>query len=456
MTLFFPLSSREYRLRWGASETQYQNNNKTRTINYLSSSNTNNATYGIHNTDLVGAYKVGTILSKIEQEFGFTFNGVLDNNYITELYMWLTNNKLAETTGAYNAITSSLSPTSSSLTGVFINGGTLNVAYAPTTYYVSARGTFTGTTTLTLLKDGSPVATQTTSGQYTTEIAVNSYSNFQVRIDTDTVDPSLPVEIKIRDFSTTENFTESLNVTSVEDFFTKEYIPEVTVLDFLRELFRMFNIVAIVNDDLTIDTYHYDAYMALGGTKDISDYVNVDYTLKTPNYYSGVDFRYKYKETAIEEGYKSSNGREYGSLVYEATGASSNFVKGQVYKVDMKSSLIPVEHITNGVNLTNTVMAYFGDVSLNKKDVGLSFTYVQKDQNQALAYYDGSTMSSVSQYLMPSAIHNAVYNDPSLVKTFSCGLFWGSELRTVYPSTRTAGLGLQNAFYKGVISTLFI
>lgn len=456
--LVFPLSSKRNRFLWAATENAYVDTPNTKNIKYISTSTTHAATgdYAIANEDLTGAYKVGTLISKIESEFGLSFNGVMDNNYITELYMWLTSDALADTTGSYNAETSNLSPTSSSFTGVFINSGQMNVAYAPETYYISARGTFGGSTTLSLIKDGAAVATTTTSGSYTTEIAVNSYSNFSIRVDSDTVDASLPVELKIRNGGgTSESFTETLVLNSVGNYYVKDYVPDVTVMDFLSELFRMFNIVAIVNDDLTIDTYHYDGFMGLGSAKDISNYVNVDYTISAPNYYSGVDFKYQYKETAIEQGYLSTNGRHYGQLTYEATSANSNFVNGQTYQLEMKSCLVPVEHITDGATLLYTTHTYFGDVSLNKKDVGLAFTYVEKDSNQALAYYDGTSVSSVNTYLMPTAFHGAYVNDPALVNSFECGLFFGDEQRTVYPSTRSIGLGLQNVFYRGVISQLF-
>lgn len=451
--IVFPLNSKYNRYKYGAAVTDFDDVERTKVINYIDATH-NPDNYGIQPFDLHGAIKVGYLLDRIENKYGFTITGALRQDYVEDLYLWLSNNKEQEDGSTLNAYASNLSPTSSSNTGVFVSGGSITFSYVSPTiaYSVSARATWTGNGKVVIYRNGSPVAESTTSGSYTPDVYIDYYSTVTFRVYTETAqNVNLTVDNYNEQNFSTENFTETITVNSVADYITSEYIPDMRVMDFLKALFKMFNIIAEVDNNSNITTYHQDGYMAQGDVVELGDYVSVDSVVKAPTYYSSVRFNHKYNETAIEVGYKTTAGDNYGSLEYEASGQDFK-AQGMEYKIESGVSVLPLEHITDGSTLTGIVHTYFGDTDKNNTNIGAAFTYV-RPSSTTVAFDNGTSTSSVASYLVPSNIFDPLHNNVST--SFKNGLYYGEELMDSSPSTNVLGLGLYNSFYRGLVSTMF-
>lgn len=447
--IVFPLSSRENRFKWNSSKTAYDAVEKTKTIQYIDSTR-NPTNYGVEPSDLVGAMKVGYIISLIEAEYGLSFTGAIKQEYIDKLYLWLSNYKDDDGTAMFDAFATNLTPTTTGFTGVFVSSSDHNFAFlGGTTYNVRLKGnSWTGNGKATIYVDGAPVSSTTTSGGWTSYTVTGTPTFVEYQIETDSAQTvNITVEIKNNTGGATETFTASVVVNSTTDYKPKEYVPKMTINEFLSSIFKMFNIVAVVQDNLTINTYHYDAFMASGSVKDVGEYIDVSNAeVMPPNFFSSIQFSHKNSKTAIEEGYLVTSGRDYGSLSYETTDAIGNRLSGDSYEVSSGVSIIPTEQITDTVLHT-----YFGDTSLNKVKVESAFTYVMPN-NLTVSFDTGTTVGAASQYLMPINTFDPLFN----ITTTSHlnGLYFGSELYTYNPSTNIVGLGLYNCFYRGLVGHL--
>lgn len=450
----FPLSSRFNRFKYNASKTAYDNVDKTKVVNYIDGTR-NAGNYGIEPLDVLGAAKVGWLLDQIAAKYNLTFSGVLSQGYVRDLYLWLTNQE--EDNAAFSAWAPSLSPTTSGFTGVSISAGSITFGFVSPTnsYNVKARATWTGNGKIIIYKNGAPVAESSTSNSYTPEVLVDFYSTITYKVETDSSQSvnmdSVVTKVQGGSF---ETFTDTLTVNSTTDYSVRANMPEMGVMEFLGSIFKLFNIVAIINEDRTVNTYHYDAYMATGSIKDITKYVNVgSYDVNVPNFYSGVYFTNKPAGTAIEEGYKTTASKDYGSLIYDLETNEGNRLNGSPYKLDTNISVLPLEHLTNGTALTSIVHTYFGDVSRNEVNVKAAFTYVMPSASIGLAWDNGSTVSNITTYLMPSNIYDPLHS--ASTTAFFNGLYWGDELRDFNPNTNVQGLGLYSCFYRGTVASLF-
>jgi hypothetical protein len=66
-----------------------------------------------------------------------------------------------------------------------------------------------------------------------------------------------------------------LSSTGAVQFLIRQQIPEMKVIDFVSGLFKMFNLVAYIENGLIV-CKTLDSYYTAGNTYDISKYVEVD------------------------------------------------------------------------------------------------------------------------------------------------------------------------------------
>lgn len=447
--IVFPLSSRENRFKWNSNKTAYDAVDKTKTIQYIDSTR-NPSNYGIEPPDLVGAMKVDYLISRIEADYGLSFTGAIKQNYIAEMYLWLSNYvEDDEDNATYDALVQNLTPLTTNFNGLFVDATNHWFQFLNgTTYEVKFRGTWTGNGSATILNQGAVVATSTTSGQDAVFTVNGTPTILEYQITTASAQTvNTTVQIKNNTGGATETFTGSVVVNSTETYFPKRYIPDLTINEFLGAIFKMFNIIAIVQDNLTINTYHYDSFMAQGEVKDISKYFDTSaYTVAPPNFYNAIDFKHEQGDTAIEEGYFAVNGKQYGDLYYCVSDEGANRVAGKPYELETGITVIPVEPVTDKV-----VHTYFGDTSLDKVKVKASFTYVMPSFTN-VAFDNGTSVLSVVNYLQPTNIHNTLHTNNPV--SLGNGLFFGSELYIYDPSVNIQGLGLYNSFYRGLVGSL--
>ena len=487
--LMFPVASRKRRFLADSSTPSLGIDNATN-IAYSTSFVGSNTDYGITEEDIVGALSVGAIIDKIESKYSFNFTGALETDYIRDLYLWLHQTDKERSGEALNALG----------TG-FAYSGTANDNFTPVSngfvfsateetaqmgnerkFYVSVKGAFTSDCTIKLKMGGDVVREVSTSGDFTDPVIIYGDATdkiFQVEVESDTSQSvNLTVEIKQFDkeyvtagtitykFWTpkpTRTMTALAVLGTARTYSAQKNLPDMSVMEFLSSIFKMFNIIAEVDADLNISTKHYDHFMSEGEIKDFTEYVDVSgYDVNRPNLYSSLLMQFEEPVLALEQGYKSVNGRNYGSIKYDLIGSTGVKLSGSTYNLNIKnqrSPLEPIDDLDTGSDF-RVCYALFSDVGGTEQSIKPMFTYICKPDTTtgsissiALIRNNFATDSGTT-YTMPSNVHQRAQDSP--VGLYGdVGLYFGEELSEYRYGFTMNGNGLWHSFYRGTTALMF-
>ena len=490
----FPLISRDYRYIWHSTDDDYAETEgftRTKNIAYVYTAR-HEGYYGIVDNDLVGAIKVGSILDAIESKYGFSFTGAFaDADYIRDLHLVLQNE--GESPLNYGSTepvsyffdgfpsTHTASNTGGAMANypssmVILSNGRYGKVTPAAAYARTAIETVVTTSIpdfeVNLIKNGEVVATYTSSGTheydsddvysgdiFTWELKTNQTGSCSITASA--------VHTKKEEFL---GGTLTVNTYSVSDsisaiagggstYSISRNLPKMKVLDFLTSLFKRFNIVAEVDKDLNISTKHFDYFMAQGSSKDFSKYIDVSsYSVDRPNYYSGIEFTTSEPKTVMEHGFTQVNGRKYGELKY-VINESGNKAAGEIYEVDLKCQVIPNESLTNINTGDNSYVQYMylTDKNGTEQQCEPIFTYLIEmvdgtPTGAVVAWDNGSTVSSVTSYFMPS---NAYTENVVSLPDGMLGNFFGAEKNEYFRDFSFSNLGLYNMLWRNTVSLMF-
>jgi hypothetical protein len=134
--------------------------------------------------------------------------------------------------------------------------------------------------------------------------------------------------------------TQQFNATATFSFIPSQQLPDITVIDFIVGIFKMFNLVAYVNrDGETVVEKYDDFYNPISGykTHDISQYVDVSKTsVDTALPYKQINFGYKEPKTFLAQIHSQLFAQQWGKIEY----TNNESLIGTLYKVE-----IPFEHM---------------------------------------------------------------------------------------------------------------
>ena len=231
-------------------------------------------------------------------------------------------------------------------------------------------------------------------------------------------------------------------------------LPEMKVSDFLSDMFKRFNIVAQVEDDLTINTYHYDYYVNQGNEYNISEYVDISsYNINRPNYYSGVKFTGAEKKTILEHAFSKVNARKFGELKYLPE-SDGNVIDGSIYTVDLKSHIMPIEQLTDldDASFSGIDVMLLTDKDGTEQICKPIFTYLKRrTSGHGIAYDTGASVSSKFTLWMPESTYTQ--NVVSSVLGIT-GSYFGSELSEI-GDDNYKDLGVYNLLWRNTIALTF-
>ena len=491
--LMFPISSRSNR---------YLADSVTKSLgiegatNIAFSGNASLADYGIREKDIVGALSVGAIIDKIESKYGFNFTGVLnDAEYVRELYLWLHQTEKQRQGERYSALLEGLTVDTTQGTGT-ASQGFLNSAYSlgffpyfalpdydgtQNRWHLSVSGTFTGNCTVKLRRNGQVVRTVDVSNQLTESFIVtlpNLEDRFDVEVESDS-NETVAIKFVIRQdylyeyelggstyyqwrYESASYYNGQVVLGTSQTYTVDRNIPTMTIMEFLSSLFKMFNIVAEVDEDLNISTKHFDHYMSQGSSlKDLSKYVDVSsYNISRPNVYSSLNMSFEEPKLALEQGYASVNGRNYGEIKYSLTGANGVKLSGGAYDLKLKNQRTPLEPLIDLVDESTFNVCYtqFSDLKGAEQSIKPMFTYITKvvDTSRRIAVYNPITATTQGKFnfSQPCNTHQPSQDAPTPL-AMELGLYFGEELNEFNTNETQTGLGLWSNFYKGTTALMF-
>ena len=471
--LVFPLASRSSRMLYN-SVTKDINTEGAKNISYVDSTALTGNKYGIIEQDLVGALKVGSILDKIASTYDISFSGVFDETYVRDLYLWLhkTDKERAgeKNSAEANNINFSSGDDQSGFTAITVLLSGTNIQYFANTYpkknaSIKFTASWTGDATVFMRFNGSVAQQVDVSGSTSGFLNLSSTSgNVTFSAESSTsVTVNLTITITEEDIynytQVTNLYSASISVGGAGYYEVATNLPTMKILEFLGSLFKMFNIVAEVDDALDIKTTHFDHFMSNGVSRDISEYVDTSsYNVNRPNVFSSMRFKFADPKVAMEIGYEKVNGKQYGELEYDLIGQTGVRLSGSEYTLDIPNQRIPLEPLRDlsDDTTTNIIYTQFADLKGAEQQTKPMFTYISRAiSGHQVAFDSAGSITSTTSYIMASNVYTPDFLPPNTNDKGLVGLYFGEELNEYNYTDSVVGFSLFSNFYKGLTAMMF-
>lgn len=166
-------------------------------------------------------------------------------------------------------------------------------------------------------------------------------------------EPGYPIEVA--------EFAATQSIGSEPSFNISEQIPEMKVMDFLSALFKMFNLVATVDENNVVTVKTLDVYYGEGDVRDITKYVHNDSgSVDAAIPYAEISLKYSDTETILAKQFDQLKNREWGSDTYNS---EDNLKEGGTFSLEVPFSHMQYERLTDlsTNNLTNVMYGYYVD-----------------------------------------------------------------------------------------------
>lgn len=349
---------------------------------------------GVFWNELKYAIRLNRIIEAIEDTYNISFSDDFFKNTANtrfyNLFMWLHRKKGAVETesGEAENFVNNFTSNSSDLNFIMTTGALIAVLDPARLTSMSVTIAATGSSlykikivrndTTVVYQSGNVASTQTVTAGSDFAYGYGTYKIYLLTSVASITITSVTWNITY-DGSTTLSFptSASFNIQSDIPFVIAQQIPKLGVLEFLTGLFKMFNLVADVEEDGTIyvdtlDTFY--ATIASGGKRsqdapyDISKYVDVsksDINVALP--FSEVDYLYKDTKTVLANKYNELVNKDWGAVYYKDEQVPTDNFSGGIYKVEIPFHHAQFERLTDldTGSQTEIVLGKFIDSNLD-------------------------------------------------------------------------------------------
>ena len=497
----------------------YDDTSNLTDVGNLSDNTNHDKTRGVFPEDLKPAIKASLVIKAIEQQYALTFKTgeFFDSTEFSNLYLWLhrdkgkmqTENSVSIEGQSFTCVTSGNSlryDPVQTLCNVYQNPKTefSNGVYTVTKeeyifpptgqvqlfnrfFYIVAINPNTGfgstpyTVRIVDLIDNSELGSITTTGNLSSfgvnfdfptffqmvtgqtrkiTAIISSASSFEFGVNVTVGQSFLNPNV------TPESCTFNSNATNIsvviDDIKPTEQVPDIKVLDFLKGIFKVFNLTAFLDssDRVVVKTLD-DFYADSTTTHDISKFIVKDeHTVSEALPFSNIEFKYPEPKTKLAQAFLNLNNTEYGSLNFIAD-ASQN----RKYEVLPPFEHMLFERLADGTTKVNTDVQYGLAVDEDDNSVktapllfyGIYNTSISTpinyvDSTRPVDSISGITNTTINNYWMP---HNA--NELGTTSTAPAfNLNFGSEINS-YTLTDYGGSNnsLFQKFYQSYIQRVF-
>jgi hypothetical protein len=300
------------------------------------------------------AIRLWLIVKAIEESgFDITFTDdsfikQTDNSQYYNLYMWMHRSEGRIDTAQGEQLYNLFTPDSSSLSGVELTADNLvvtrpNASFTLSVNHYQSDGVTTGTDDYVVRIKNNGVVYAEESVEGGGDIAINGDLNVSVGGYKVFIEGTATDKFEVRwfvTFSVSENhnygFGGQFELGSSFVFYPTEQIPEMTIIDFLSGLFKLFNLTAYeVGGKIKVETLN-DFYLS-GTTRDVTDFVDTSegsVNLALP--YKEVRFKYEGLDTYLAKQYTDKNLIGWGTVEFKG----DDTFDGDVYEV-----VAPFEHL---------------------------------------------------------------------------------------------------------------
>lgn len=160
----------------------------------------------------------------------------------------------------------------------------------------------------------------TQGANHTYKVYVSSNSDFQFGTYLDYLRVNYASSVTVRAGSDTQTTTGKININN--------YIPDITINDFITGLIKAFNLMIIPKDINTFEFLPLEMYYNAGKILDITKYVySNEMDIERPKLFKAINFQYEKSNNILNNAYRGLYNTEYGDLIYTNTNSneSSNY-----------------------------------------------------------------------------------------------------------------------------------
>ena len=156
-------------------------------------------------------------------------------------------------------------------------------------------------------------------------------------------------------------------------FIITSEIPDIKIIDFLTGLFKMFNLVAFVEQSGTISVKTLDSFYTGGSNYDISQYIDVNSSeVNVALPYKEIVFNYKDNKTFLAANHTQQFSYTWAKLDYN----NNESLDGGIYKVELPFAHFKYERIVDVDTSLNTPIQWGYCVDDNQEPyIGLPFLF---------------------------------------------------------------------------------
>tara|TARA_R110000822_G_scaffold130552_2_gene267113 strand:- start:3340 stop:5532 length:2193 start_codon:yes stop_codon:yes gene_type:complete len=211
--------------------------------------------------------------------------------------------------------------------------------------------------------------------------------------------------------------TGQFTITAAFEFIITQQIPQMTIINYLTNLFKSFNLIAYVTWDQstgisTLEVKDYNEYY-YGDTNfnlgyksyDITEFVSTDKnTIGTSLPYSEIKFAYKDLKTFFSAFHKQITNQNWGTETYR--GLDNSLFSGSTYNVDIGFQHQQYERLIDGNGSVKTTVQWGWSVDDNEQSyIGdpLQFYAYYKSVGTIISFMENSsTVALTRNYWLPA------------------------------------------------------
>lgn len=441
-------------------------------------------TRGVNYTDLKPALKLSAIISAIQSQYGLTFDSKFFDGTLTgfedvfpNLFMWLHSKKGALQTSEGEVTRSVINNfeyydgySGASLVDGYVftfqgvQNNDLEIGY---TVQLKVTPVEAGTYNIYVYDFGELIGSVlNVSGEQTTpsyDFQDEDPHRITFKIETSGGITNYDAEVTIDEVTVNDTpYGTSVSSTSgrfravsqslISTLSIRENIPNIKVIDFLTNLFKMFNLTSYVKQTGEIYVEPLNTFYQEGATRNISKYINLDeVTVDRAIPYKTIKFEFPESKTFhAEKRNQIFGGTQFGNLVY-----SQQFFDGVDYSLDVKFEKMVYEKISD-VNTSSFTEIGWGWSTDYKGDTEADIVKASSVVGEPLIFFNVSTSASGTPISFFGASHNSVntYNRPSNVNLAETQtLNFNAEIDEYNLDTNTESL--YKRYYETYISQVF-
>ena len=248
-------------------------------------------------------------------------------------------------------------------------------------------------------------------------------------------------------------YTMSALVTSNQVVISRQ-IPKMKVIDFLTNIFKMFNLVAYKENN-QIQALPFNDFNALGKTYDITKYVDTSKsTIEKVLKYKNVKFGFKSKKSFLIQNQQDILGNDFAGESYP--NSSDNEWDGGEFKVELDFEKMLYERLTNEDDATELTTICQGAM-LDKNfsaTIGAPLILYIKTQTTSdtfkLQNTSAGAVEDIAAYNRPSQVRVGLGNS---VSDFSSSLNFGVEIDEFFREVK--GTNLFAKYYADYLVSIY-